>query len=321
MKRQKTKLITSIGGQALMEGIMMRGPQKTAVAVRRSNGEIVLEDMKPLALGKKSRILRLPIIRGVVNMIDSFGTGYKALMRSAELAIDDIEDPGEEEMSRFEKWIDEKLGDKFLKIFMGITMVITIAVCIAVFFVVPTWLFNLIVSAVPSLGNHIVYRSVFEGIVRIIIFLLYMALCLLNKDVRRLYMYHGAEHKTIFCYEYGLDLTVDNVMKQSRFHPRCGTSFIIIILILGILVGCFIPFSNPILRTAVKLLCIPIVVGLGYEVIKICGRHDNIITHIISAPGMWVQRLTTREPEPEMVETAIKAMKYVIPENGEDRIG
>lgn len=320
MKREKTKLITSIGGQALMEGIMMRGPQKTAIAVRKTDGEIILEDMKPLAIGKKSKFLRIPIIRGIVNMIDSFGTGYKALMRSAELAIDDIEAP-EEEMSRFEKWVDDKFGDSFLKIFMVITMVITIAVCIAVFFVVPTWLFNLIESAVPSLGDYIVYRSVFEGIVRIILFLAYMALCLLNKDVRRLYMYHGAEHKTIFCYEYGLDLTVENVMRQKRFHPRCGTSFIIIILMLGILVGCFIPFSNPILRTAVKLLCIPVVVGLGYELIKICGRHDNIITRIISAPGMWMQHLTTKEPNPEMVEAAIKAMKYVIPENGEDKIG
>lgn len=320
MKREKTKLITSIGGQALMEGIMMRGPQKTAIAVRKTDGEIILEDMKPLAIGKKSKFLRIPIIRGIVNMIDSFGTGYKALMRSAELAIDDIEAP-EEEMSRFEKWVDDKFGDSFLKIFMVITMVITIAVCIAVFFVVPTWLFNLIESAVPSLGDYIVYRSAFEGIVRIILFLAYMALCLLNKDVRRLYMYHGAEHKTIFCYEYGLDLTVENVMRQKRFHPRCGTSFIIIILMLGILVGCFIPFSNPILRTAVKLLCIPIVVGLGYELIKICGRHDNIITRIISAPGMWMQHLTTKEPNPEMVEAAIKAMKYVIPENGEDKIG
>lgn len=321
MKREKTKLITSIGGQALMEGIMMRGPKKTAVAVRRADGEILLEDMEPLALGKKSKILRVPIIRGVVNMIDSFGTGYKALMRSAELAIDDIEDPEEEEMSRFEKWIDDKFGEKFLKVFMAITMVITIALCVAVFFVVPTWLFNLIQSAVPSLGDHMIYRSVFEGVVRILLFLAYMALCLLNKDVKRLYMYHGAEHKTIFCYEYGLELTVENVMKQKRFHPRCGTSFIIIILILGILVGCFIPFSNPILRTAVKLLCIPIVVGLGYELIKICGRHDNIITRIISAPGMWMQRLTTKEPNTEMVEVAIKAMEYVIPENGEDRIG
>lgn len=321
MKREKTKLITSIGGQALMEGIMMRGPKKTAVGVRKADGEILLEEMEPLALGKKCKIFKVPIIRGVVNMIDSFGTGYKALMRSAELAIDDIEDPEEEEMSRFEKWIDDKFGEKFLKVFMAITMVITLALCVAVFFVVPTWLFNLIQSAVPSLGDYMIYRSVFEGVVRIILFLAYMAFCLLNKDVKRLYMYHGAEHKTIFCYEYGLDLTVENVMKQRRFHPRCGTSFIIIILILGILVGCFIPFSNPILRTAVKLLCIPVVVGLGYELIKICGRHDNIITRIISAPGMWMQRLTTKEPDPKMVEVAIKAMEYVIPENGEDRIG
>lgn len=322
-KREKTKLITSIGGQALMEGIMMRGPKKTAIAVRRSDGEILLEEMEPLGLGKKAKILRVPIIRGIVNMIDSFGTGYKALMRSAELAVDDVEETPEEEMSKFEKWIDDKFGDKFLKIFMGIAMVISIAFCVALFFFVPTWLFNLL-QMIPNsewLGSHMIYRSVFEGFIRILLFLGYMALCLLNKDVRRLYKYHGAEHKTIFCYEYGLDLTVENVMKQRRFHPRCGTSFIIIILILGIFVGCFIPFTNPFIRTLTKVLCIPLVVGLGYELIKVCGRHDNIITRIISAPGMWMQHLTTKEPDPDMAEVAIKAMQYVIPENGEDRIG
>ena len=181
-KREKTKLITSIGGQALMEGIMMRGPKKTAIAVRRADGEILLEEMEPLGLGKKAKILRVPIIRGIVNMIDSFGTGYKALMRSAELAVDDVEETPEEEMSKFEKWIDDKFGDKFLKIFMGIAMVISIAFCVALFFFVPTWLFNLL-QMIPNsewLGSHMIYRSVFEGFIRILLFLGYMALCLLN---------------------------------------------------------------------------------------------------------------------------------------------
>lgn len=320
MKREKTKLITSIGGQALMEGVMMRGPHRTVAAVRNADGDIVLKDIEPLNLGKKCKFFRLPIVRGIVNMIDSFATGYKALMYSTEVAIDGVDEP-EEEMSKLDKWIDKHFGEKFLNVFMGIMTVLIVVACIAVFFLVPSWLYNLLVYLLPGIKDIMLLRSVFEGVVRIILFIAYMALCLANKEVRRLYRYHGAEHKTIFCYEYGLELTVENVMKQRRFHPRCGTSFIIIILILGIFVGCFIPFTNPFLRTVVRLLCVPIVVGLGYELIKLCGRHDNLLTSIIAAPGMWMQRLTTKEPDAEMVEAAIAAMKAVIPENGEDKIG
>ena len=219
-------------------------------------------------------------------------------------------------VSQLITWLKEKLGDKINDILIYFSVFISLLLGMGLFFVLPVAIGNLFKTLVPTWALGII-----EGLIRIAIFLGYLWLISRMKEIKRVFQYHGAEHKTIFCYEYGLDLTVENVMKQRRFHPRCGTSFIIIILILGIFVGCFIPFTNPFIRTLTKVLCIPLVVGLGYELIKVCGRHDNIITRIISAPGMWMQHLTTKEPDPDMAEVAIKAMQYVIPENGEDRIG
>ncbi len=321
MKREKTKRITSIGGQALMEGIMMRGPLKSTVGVRRTDGSIELEEIKPLNLTQKYKILRLPILRGVAGMIDSLVTGNKALMMSADKMIEGEEAAGiEEEPSKLDLWLDKHFGEKAVGVIMGISTTVAVLFCVAVFFFVPTWLFNLLANAVPALNDHMIWRSAFEGILRIVLFLVYMALVTLNKDIKRVFQYHGAEHKTIFCYEHGLELNVENVRKQTRFHPRCGTSFIVLMLIVGILIGLFIPFTNVWLRSAVKILLLPVTVGIGYELIRVCGRHDNIITHIIAAPGMWMQHLTTKEPKDEMIEVAIAAMKDVIPENGEDII-
>ena len=319
MKREKTKLITSIGGQALMEGIMMRGPKKTTAAIRTPDNEIILEEVEPMNLGKKNKFFRLPIIRGIVNMIDSLVTGNRALMLSADKAIGDEEVP-EEEMSKVDKWLNDHFGDKLVKVIMFVAMFIAVVFCVGVFFYVPTWVFNLLSGWLTFLNDSMIWRSAFEGIFRIVLFLVYMAVCTMNKDVKRVFQYHGAEHKTIFCYEHGLDLTVENVRKQKRFHPRCGTSFIVIMLIIGIIAGLFIPFTDVLLRSSVKILILPITVGVGYELIKICGRHDNIFTRIISAPGLWVQRITTKEPQDDMIEVAIAAMKDVIPENGEDII-
>lgn len=319
MKREKAKLITSIGGQALMEGIMMRGPKKTTVAVRKSDGIIELEEIKPLDWARKYKILRIPIVRGIVNLIDSLVTGNKALMLSADKALEGEEVP-EEEMSKFDLWLDKHFGDKVVNVIMVVSMIFAIVFCIGVFFYVPTLLFNLLSSVFPFLTEGMIWRSAFEGIIRIILFLIYMSLCTLNKDVKRVFQYHGAEHKTIFCYEYGLELNVENVRKQSRFHPRCGTSFIVLMLIVGILIGLFIPFTDVLLRSTVKFLLLPVTVGIGYELIKICGKHDNIITRIIAAPGVWMQHITTKEPQDDMIEVAIEAMKDVIPENGEDII-
>lgn len=312
---EKTKMITSIGGQALMEGIMMRGPKVTAVGVRKPDKTIDVSERPTENLKDKYPILGLPIIRGTAAMIDSLRIGFSALNESAEKSMEGME---EEEPSRFEKWLDRVFGEKIMNVIMGIAMVLGLVLAVVLFFVLPTWLVNLMKMGV---GEGIEgWRSLIEGAMRIAIFIGYVALCDLQPDLHRTFQYHGAEHKTIFCYENHEELTVENVRRHRRFHPRCGTSFMVIMLGLGIVIGFFIPFTNPFLRTAVKLLCIPLVMGLGYELIRLCGRRDNWLTHIIAAPGLWVQRITTKEPDDSMIEVAIAAMKKVIPENGEDQI-
>ena len=316
MSREKTKCITSIGGQALIEGIMMRGPKKTEVAVRVPDGSISLEEMKTEPLGAKNRIWRLPFFRGIAGFIDSLSIGYKALSISADKSGE--EDEGGDD-SKFDRWLEEKFGDKAINALSAIGTVLGLVVAIVLFFILPTWVFNLLQKAAgPAVAG---WRSLLEGVMRILIFIGYIAACSAMPDIRRMYEYHGAEHKTIFCYENGEELTVENVRRHQRFHPRCGTSFLVLMLLIGILIGFLIPFTDPLLRTAAKLLCIPLVVGIGYEGIRYCGRHDNTLTHIISAPGLWMQRLTTKEPDDSMIEVAIAAMREVIPEDGEDMVG
>lgn len=316
MAREETKTITSIGGQALIEGIMMRGPRKTSVAVRLPDGSISNEYMDAHYIREKYKIFRLPLLRGVAGLIDSMSIGYKALMYSAEKAGMEEE---EGEPGKFEQWVDRVFGDKFMSALMVLATVVGVAVAILLFFVMPTWICNLLSIPLPAVGSGWL-RAIIEGIMRIGIFLAYIVLCSQMKDMRRVFEYHGAEHKTIFCYENEEELTVENVRKHSRFHPRCGTSFMILMLLVGIIIGFFIPFTNPFLRTAVKILCLPIAVAVGFELIKLCGKYDNIVTRAIAAPGLWMQRITTKEPEDGMIEVAIEALKAVIPENGEDKI-
>lgn len=318
MANTDKKFITSIGGQALIEGIMMRGPKKTAIAVRTPDGEISKEEIEVKTLTEKHKILRLPFLRGIAGFIDSMVLGYKSLAISAEKAF--TEEELEEEESKFEKWLEEKFGDKVLNIVMGFASVLGILLAVGLFVAFPTYIFNLSAAAFPKLYDSMITRSVFEGILRIIIFLGYIIICSQIKEMKRVFQYHGAEHKTIFCYENSEELTVENVRKQSRFHPRCGTSFIVLMLIIGIIVGFFIPIVNPILRSIVKISCFPIIVSIGYELIKLCSKHDNIITRIIAAPGLWMQRITTKEPDDQMIEVAIESIKMVIPENGEDKL-
>lgn len=311
-----TEKITTIGGQALMEGIMMVGPYKRTAAFCDADGNITTEDLTFTPLSQKYPILKLPFIRGFFAMIDSMRAGYQALSLSADRLF---EDDDEEESSKFDQWLNNKLGEKGTEIIMSVSGVIGVLFAIVLFFFLPTFFFNLLQNAA---GDGIAaWRSPFEGLLRMILFLSYLAIVGQMKDMKRLFMYHGAEHKTIFCYEKDLELTVENVKKQIRFHPRCGTSFIVIILLISILVGFAIPFTNPFLRTAAKILAIPVVMGVGYELLKFTGRHDNKLTRIIAAPGLWVQRLTTKEPnEDTMIKAAIAAMKAVIPKNGEDLI-
>lgn len=324
-RKEHIKKITSIGGSALIEGIMMRGPKKTMVAVRTGEDEIYTEELEFHSLGEKCKLFRIPLVRGIAGMIDSMRLSYKALMISADKAIESVPEDEAEEPSKFEKWLDEKMGEKFLKVLMTAATVIGVVVAIVLFFMVPTWLYNLLSGAIGGadslswMGDRF-FRSLFEGVIRIGLFLLYIILCTQLSDMKRVFQYHGAEHKTIFCYESDEELTVENVKKHTRFHPRCGTSFLVIMLLIGILIGLFIPITQPVLRTIVKLLLLPVTCGIGYEIIKICGRYDNKLTHILAAPGLWAQRITTKEPTDDMIAVAIKAMKAVIPENGEDII-
>ncbi len=295
---------TSIGGQALIEGVMMRGPKTTAMAVRNPEGEIVLEKW-PTPGNNRHKLFKMPFIRGIFNMVDSLRFGYKCLMRSAEIA-------GLEEETK-----DKPQGKLISSLLMAGSVILAVFLSVGLFIYLPSLLYRLLADAVPALDTR-VWRGIFEGVMRMAIFVGYMASMLLMKDMRRTFMYHGAEHKTIFCYENGLPLTVENVRKQRRFHPRCGTSFMILALIVGIVVSMFISIHSPLLRTAVKLLTLPIVVGIGYELIKFAGRHDNLLTRIISAPGVWLQHISTQEPTDAEIECAILAMENVLTENAED---
>lgn len=402
---------TSIGGQALIEGIMMRGPQKTAMAVRDIEGNIVVEkwDTETTA---KNKFFKLPVIRGVFSYIDSMVFGYKCLMRSAEIsgleeaeeemrrekeakkaekakkkvkntepceckdsdehseivemseiteaaetaedaetaevrdmaeAADMVEATVNAEASEVTENVenienaenvektdaaksdnasrseDKKEQSAFSTGIMVLSVVLGLGLGIFLFFAVPSFIFDLFAKLVPSVAENRWVRSIFEGVIKILILVGYMSLVSLMEDIRRTFMFHGAEHKTIFCYEHGLELTVENVRMQRRFHPRCGTSFLVIMILVNIFISFFIPPTiHTALRIAIKLLTLPLVVGVGYELIKLAGRRDNLFTRIISAPGVWLQHITTKEPDDSMIECAITALKEVIPEDNSD---
>ena len=300
---------TSIGGQAVLEGIMMRGPKKSALSVRMQDGSIHTEtwDTPNMNVWYK----KTPFIRGVINFFDSLGQGYKCLMRSAELTGE-----FEEEESEFEKKLKAKLGDKYNTVFESVIMVLALALSLSLFMFLPTFIVKLIQ---PYVANTVLLTTI-ESCIKLAIFFTYLFLVSRMEDIKRTFMFHGAEHKCIFCYEHGEELTVENVRKYSRFHPRCGTSDIVIVLLLSILVFSFIGWGSIWSRVLTKLICLPITMSLAYECIKFAGRHDNKFTRILSAPGLWTQRLSTIEPDDEMIEVAIAAMKEVIPENAKDAL-
>ena len=305
-----SKKITTIGGQALLEGIMMVGPQRTVAAFCSEKGEISTEEITSPRLTKKYPILGKPFIRGIFSLIDSFRLGYKALSLSADKITEDTGE--EEEPSKLDQWLTDHLGDKLTGVIMGVAGVLGVALAILLFFLLPTVLFNLLEGAVPADISG--WRSVFEGFLRIAIFLGYVVLVSRVPDIHRTFQYHGAEHKTIFCYENDLPLTVENVRKQGRFHPRCGTSFLTLMLLLGIIVGFFIPFSNPFLRTFAKLPVHPHHYERGLRGAKGLRPATRApLCRVITAPGLWVQRITVKEPDDKMIEAAIAAMEAVIP--------
>lgn len=397
MRKEKCCKKTSIGGQALIEGIMMRGPHKTVMSVRKNDGQIVSENLNTTSLKDKCSFFGLPIIRGSVSMIESLAFGYKALMRSADLSgmleeeeaekkakadkkaakkakaeetseseteavaegetdtdetietdaettADEMVAETTDAVAEFvaetsveadatetdaatdapaEKKTEKKAENGILMAIIGaISMVFGIALALALFFFLPSLIFKYVNHLAG--GQITAYQAAFEGVLKILIFVIYLILVSQMKDIKRVFMYHGAEHKTIFCYEHGNELTVENVRKEKRFHPRCGTSFLILMLIVSIIFYMIIArifpelASNIALWTLIRIACLPLLVGIGFELIKFCGRHDNFVTRIISAPGVWLQRITTKEPDDSMIEVAIEAMTAVIPENSED---
>ena len=306
------KFKTLIGGQALIEGILMQGPDKRAIVVRGPEG--LVQKVEPIK--KKTGILTWPLIRGVVNFGSSMVNGVKALMYSADFFPE-----AEGEPSKFETWLEKKLGsEKLQKVVVYLSVVLGVALSVGLFILLPT----LLASFIPGLKERAVLRSLIEGVFRILIFLGYMIMISKTPDMKRVFSYHGAEHKTIRCYEAQLPLTVENVRPQTRLHPRCGTSFLFVVVIVSILVSSLFsalwPISNTFLRILSRLIMLPFIVAISYEFNRLVGRHDNWLTRALSAPGMWFQHFTTNEPDDSMIEVAIAALELVIPEEkGSDR--
>ena len=315
----------SVGGQALIEGIMMQGPEGAAMSVRLPDGTIDTEKLEVKHVRDKFKPAGWPIIRGMFNMIESLLFGFKCMEKSAEKAgIDDDTDP--ENMSKLDKWISDHFGPKMMAVVTGISLVLGCALSFGLFFYLPTFLVDVIDKHIfkDALSD---LHPLFEGIMRMCIFVLYIWLVSKIPDIKRVFMYHGAEHKSIFCFESGLELTVENVKKQKRFHPRCGTSFIFVILIISILISSVLVVAFPGIDTnralwmVIKLLIVPLTVGIGYEFIKYAGTHDNILVRVLEAPGLWMQRLTTQEPTDDIIEVGIESLKavlYGVPEGSED---
>lgn len=312
---------TSVGGQALIEGVMMQGPKGMATAVRKPDGEILVEYHEIKHVRDKVKFLGLPIIRGVVNFIESMIMGYKTLMYSAE--ISGMEEYDEENLSKFEKWLTDKFGDKLMNFVTVLGSVLGVALAFVLFMYFPVLVFNKFNEWTSGALTN--WQGLIEGVMKMAIFVIYIALVSRMKDIKRLFMYHGAEHKSIACYEAGEELTVENVKKCCRFHPRCGTSFIFVILIFSIILYTVIAKIFPVIAAQrvlwmlLKLLFLPLIMGLGYEFIKYAGRHDNLLVKIVSAPGLWMQRLTTKEPDDDgIIECGIAAIQAVITDDPKD---
>ncbi len=303
---------SKIGGQALIVGIMMKGVHTGAMACRLPDGTIDLETWE--IQRKKAWYKKTPFVRGVYSFIASMKDGYRCLMKSAEKQMTEEEIEEAETPSKFEAWLEEKFGEKMFNAIMMVGMVLGIVMAVGLFFFLPKWIVGLIK---PLTANRII-QSFAEGIVKIAVFIAYMALTGLMKDIRRTYEYHGAEHKTIACHEAGLPLTVENVRKQIRLHPRCGTSFIFLVLFINILVMCLVPFTIPWQRFICSICLLPLTMGISFESIQFAGRSNGIIAKILSFPGLQIQRITTREPDDKQIEVAIAAMKPCIPENREE---
>ncbi len=302
--------VSSVGGQAVMEGVMMKSPTGVALAVRRADGIIATRYDNWTTKAQKGTFWGLPIIRGVVTFIESLTTGMNTLTESAKLAGEDIE----EEPTKFEKWLSEKLGKSVESVVIGIAVILAVALSVGLFFMLPLGISSLVFGKAASVAG--VWKSLTEGLVRLIIFIGYLLLCSRIKDVKRTFMYHGAEHKTIACYEAEEELTPENAARHSRLHPRCGTNYLFLVMAVSILFFAAIGWNaNFAVRLAMRIAFLPVVAGLSYEVLRFAARHDNWLTRIIRAPGMALQRITTKEPTPDMLEVAIAAFNLAMEPN------
>lgn len=300
-----------VGGQAVLEGVMMRSGENLSVSVRAEDGSVQTKDSKFVSVKQKYKILGLPIIRGMVSFIESMIMSFSTMNDSVDLL------GIEEEETKFEKWLKKKFGASILDVLMPVALFLGVVLALGLFVFLPalagrgvSYLFG---------GDIGVWQSVVEGVVKVVIFVVYMLLVSLMKDIRRTFEYHGAEHKSIFCYESGEELTVENVRKHSRFHPRCGTSFMFVMIFIGIVLGFFIPFETVWLRTLCKILLLPVTMGFGYEFLMYAGRHDNFLIRALSAPGLWMQRITTKEPDDKQIEVAIASLRHALPDDFPDR--
>ena len=303
---EKNPRLGKVGGQALLEGIMMRSGEDVAISVRSTDGTIRSKQRKFISARKKYKFFALPLVRGVVSFVES-------MMLSLSTTNDGVDMLGiEEEETKFEKWLKKKFGADLMTVLMPISIVLGLLLAVGIFIYLPS-LFSGWIGRLFG-GDIGIWRSVLEGVLKVLIFIGYILLISLMPDIRRTFEYHGAEHKSIFCYEAGEELTVQNVRKYKRFHPRCGTSFMFVMILIGIIIGFFIPFQNTLLRSVCKLMLLPLTVGIGFEFLMFAGKHDNFLVRALSAPGIFMQRITTKEPSDDQIEVAIKSLKLAMPE-------
>ncbi|MBQ2989126.1 MAG: DUF1385 domain-containing protein [Clostridia bacterium] len=303
--KEKNPRLGKVGGQALLEGIMMRSGEDVAISVRATDGTIRSKRKKFISARNKYKFFGLPLVRGVVSFVESMRLSFSTTNDGVDmLGI-------EEEETKFEKWLKKKFGAGLMDVLMPIAIVLALLLAVGMFIYLPSLFGGLIAKL---FGDDIgIWQSVLEGVLKILIFVGYILLISLMPDIRRTFEYHGAEHKSIFCYESGEELTVENVRKHKRFHPRCGTSFMFVMILIGIIVGFFIPFQNTLLRAVCKLLLLPLTVGIGFEFLMYAGKHDNFVVRALSAPGILMQRITTKEPSDDQIEVAIKSLKLAMP--------
>lgn len=294
-----------VGGQAVIEGVMMQSPDYRAIAVRKSDGEIEVKKEKIKSWVKDKKIDKVPFLRGAFILIDTMISGIKSLNYSSSFFLE------EEEEDAIDKFIQKIFKDKANDAIIAISLLISLALSIGIFILIPTFIGGLFSKII---NNHIALNLI-EGAIRIAILITYMALVSLNSDIKRVFQYHGAEHKSIYCYENDLDLTVENARKFGRLHPRCGTNFLFIVMFTSIILFSFFGWPNPLLRVAIRIICIPIVAGIAYEIIKFLGKYNNILSKIVAYPGMMMQKITTNEPDDKQLEVALEALKAVLNEN------